>query len=392
MTADAARHAQDEIDQIERERSEAQAGIDDLGAQIRRHEEMFAQLETLFAMDTTASGEVDQGLSRRQEQRKKYLELRDRSCPLGNVLIRDCQHVTARQRALQRVELQDAHAMEQAEAKRQEELERIEGEKRRLREAITHLEGERRELTTRRDALQAGVREKRDSLRNLQQAHDHLDEWLKILEGPDEGERLNDLRRALDSVQAEIDGIERKLSDLLRQHDENRKQLALIFSGAVRSVLSSDGYDGRVTLDNRELAFSITHGPAMSGEAVETLAVLLCDLTSLVYSTVSDHAHLPGFLVHDSPREADLGLNIYRSFLRFAASLQDAFGEPDNCPFQYILTTTTPPPEEFRNDELLKLPLSAAEPSTMLLRRNVALHQTADLDLFGTAVEKQDCQ
>ena len=152
---------------------------------------------------------------------------------------------------------------------------------------------------------------------------------------------------------------------------ENRKLLELIFSGAVRTVLSSGTYDGQVSLDNRELGFSVTHGTAMSGEAVETLSVLLSDIASLIYNTVSQSAHLPGFLLHDSPREADLGIRIYRSFIRFTASLQEHFETLDNCPFQYILTTTTPPPQELQNEKYVKLQLNAAETSGLLLKRNI---------------------
>jgi len=123
----------------------------------------------------------------------------------------------------------------------------------------------------------------------------------------------------------------------------------------------------------------------MSGEAVETLSVLLADVACLIYSTVSEKAHLPGLLVHDSPREADLGIRIYRSFIRFVASLQAHFGGPGKCPFQYILTTTTAPPDELRGAEYVKLPLNASTPSGLLLGRNVA--STASTDgtgqLFG---------
>jgi len=105
---------------------------------------------------------------------------------------------------------------------------------------------------------------------------------------------------------------------------------------------------------------------------VATLAVLLADVASLVYYTVSDNAHLPGFLVHDSPREADLGIRIYRSFIRFVASLQAHFGGPDKCPFQYVLTTITPPPKELQGAPFVKLRLDASKPSQLLLGRNVA--------------------
>ena len=165
--------------------------------------------------------------------------------------------------------------------------------------------------------------------------------------------------------------LEAKLAKLLSQHDSSRDVLASIFSGAVRAVLASGTYDGRVTLDNRELRFRITHGPAMSGEAVETLSVLLADVSCLVYNSVSEKVRLPGFLLHDSPREADLGLRIYRSFIRLVAALQDHFASPEQCPFQYIVTTTTPPPAKLQTAQFVKLRLDASRRSGLLLCRQV---------------------
>jgi hypothetical protein len=217
----------------------------------------------------------------------------------------------------------------------------------------------------------AHIREQEDSIRNLQRTHDDLAMWMQKRDRSGGYEELDLLRSKLASVEVEIAGIEKELSALLRQHDENRERLAAIFSGAVRSVLSSDEYDGQVSLDNRELTFRITRGPAMSGEAVETLAVLLADVACLIYNTVYDKVRLPGFLMHDSPREADLGIRIYRSFIRFAASLQEYFGGPDKSPFQYLITTTTAPPEELQKNQVVRLRLNAASMDDLLLRRNI---------------------
>ncbi len=110
----------------------------------------------------------------------------------------------------------------------------------------------------------------------------------------------------------------------------------------------------------------------MSGEAIETLCVLLSDISNPVYSSVSEGAHLPRFPVHDSPREADIGIRIYWSFIRFVWKLQQHFGTPDACPFQYILTITTAPPSELCGGNYVKLPLDAAKPSGLLCNRDPA--------------------
>lgn len=374
-----AEQIEEAIGQLEGERAEVQSQIDDLGAEISHYERALAEMEALFNLETAAAKELDQGLSQRQEQRSKLQEIKDKTCPFGGVLVWECSYVLERQRLLRKAELQDAHAMEQAEAKRTEECSRVNEEMSRIRTAIVELQQERRSATTKRDALAAGIREKREELRDLQQTRVELGSWTKRRDAPGSDDVLLELRQKLDTVEVEISKIEKELADLLRQHDENRKRLAAIFSGAVRAVLLSDSYDGAVSMDNRELAFRITHGPAMSGEAVETLSVLLADVASLVYHTVSDMAHLPGFLLHDSPREADLGIRIYRSFIRFVASLQAYFGPADKCPFQYILTTTTAPPEELRGPDFVKLPLNASTPSGLLLGQNVAVPRVEDV-------------
>ena len=379
LTKRATKEIETSIGQLERQYDELQVQIDGLGAEIRRYENQLAELDALFDMDAAAGVELDRGLAQRQEQRKRLEEFKDKACPVGGVLIRECTHVQERQRVLEITQLQDTHAMEQAEARREDERKRIEEQKANLRGIVEKLKGERQTLIAERTSLLADMRTKYDELRELQRTRDELDAWTKRRDDPDGYEDLHHLRQQLYKTENEIAKTEKDLAELLRQHDENRERLAAIFSGAVRSVLSSDGYDGKVEIEDRELTFHITHGAAMSGEAVETLAVLLADVASLVYYTVSDNAHLPGFLVHDSPREADLGIRIYRSFIRFVASLQAHFGEPDKCPFQYVLTTTTPPPKELQGAPFVKLRLDASKPSQLLLGRNVA---TTDGETF----------
>jgi hypothetical protein len=84
----------------------------------------------------------------------------------------------------------------------------------------------------------------------------------------------------------------------------------------------------------------------MAGEAVETLCVLLADLTALA-AGATGLGHHPGWLLHDSPREADLGIVIYRRLLQGVAAFAADDGQ---LPFQYIVTTATPPPELLREN------------------------------------------
>ncbi len=235
-----------------------------------------------------------------------------------------------------------------------------------------------------RGELRPMVREEEDRLRELESVRKELDSWLRRRDEPDSYQELKQSRGELVTAKDNIETLEAKLSKLLRKHDDNQETLQKIFSAAVRGRhLQANGYDGKVSLENRELGFRITHGPAMSGEAVETLSVLLADVAALIYSTVNDSTCFPGILVHDSPREADLAVRIYRSFFRFAASLQNHFGDADNCPFQYILTTTTAPPNDLSH--FVKLPLDASKRSGLLLKRNISDAADRKNDgVFGT--------
>lgn len=370
LTTRATEKIESEIGEIEKGRKILQESIDTFGAKIQKLEDQTRILDGLLNMGEAAGQELETGTTKRQELYAKYSEIQ---CQFGGILYRDCQYFQTRYSVLQFTQYQDAKAMEHAEAKRVEEQQRLEQQIQEIREEVDKLSQERQSFQVKRDALLVGIDEKRGELRDMKQAYDGVETYTMKRDQLGGYKELDDCRKKLEDTISQIKVLDQQLTKFITEHDESRKMLALIFSGAVRAILSSGAYDGRVSLDNREVSFTITHGPAMSGEAVETLSVLITDIASLVYTTVSSNAHLPGFLLHDSPREADLGIRIYRSFIRFIASLQAHFGEPDNCPFQYILTTTTAPPRELQNEQFVKLKLNAMEPSGLLLRRNIGV-------------------
>ncbi len=362
-----------ETQDLEKERIVIQEQIDDIGSQIEQRKIEHEHLNALYELNTGAGKELDNGLSERQKQRKTFEDFKDRECPFAHVLVRNCTHVQERQKVLQFSQIQDTNALKEAEVKSAQEKGRLENDKSFLLFTIERLQLQRNAFQTKRDVLESNLMAKQQELHNLKQTHEALETWIQRMDHGEGYQGLLVLHQKLDSVNSEAEKLGKELTDLLRQHDTNREQLTSIFSGAVRAVLPSGDYDGKVSLNNRELAFPITHGPAMSGEAVETLSVLLSDVATLVYNTVSDKACLPGFMLHDSPREADLGIRIYKRFIQFVASLQQHFGSLDDCPFQYILTTTTPPPAELQDKDFVKLLLDASTPAGLLLKRNIAI-------------------
>lgn len=360
-----------DISSLELESKSLQYQIDEVGGQINHIETEFGLLATWFKLEDNASRELDNKIERHQAERDLFNEHREKVCQLGWILYQDCKYVQQRQASLRVVQLKDVREKKEAEARRSEVQRNIDEQKRRLNEEMTVLREKREALQKRRSTLSLDALEKRDSLRALQDAEQQLEMWSIRHMHSEEFRELQECQLELEATAKKIETTKTQLDALLQRHADNRAKLSSIFSGAVKCVLKSDTYDGSVTLSNRELAFRILHGLAMSGEAVETLSVLLADVSCLVYTSVSENAHLPGILLHDSPREADLGLRLYRSFIRFVASLEQHFDKQDTCPFQYIITTTTPPPEELQTNKHLKLRLDASRADGLLFGRSL---------------------
>ena len=106
---------------------------------------------------------------------------------------------------------------------------------------------------------------------------------------------------------------------------------------------------------------------SFSTAAIDSLKVIAFDLSALCMS-IEGTTFLPAFLVHDSPREADLGLSADHRLFQFARSLEAVGGQPL---FQYIITTTTSPPEEFRTSPWLRLKVEGSPAEERLLRRDL---------------------
>lgn len=357
------------------ERAEVQEEIDAIGGDIQALEGREQILRSLFQLTQAGAREAAIGLGELKQERDLVVDKADELCPFGKVKLKDCLHVKERQALIQPAIVQDAHVMEQLEAKRAQETELNSADLKALSAALETAKTRRRQLQLKRDGLGVEARGHRESAWQIDRTRRLLVDWVNRQQNPAEFSDLIQCQKDLKTVTEDSVSLRQQLSQFLALHTGNRKRLEAIFSGLVKSVLTSGTYDGQVSLNDGELSFRIVHGTAMSGEAVETLSVLLADIAGLVYHSVSESSRLPGFVIHDSPREADLGLRLYRALIRVIATLEAHFPTPENCPFQYILTTTTPPPEEMQGDSFVRLRLDAAHPEGLLFKRNVAAKQ-----------------
>lgn len=111
------------------------------------------------------------------------------------------------------------------------------------------------------------------------------------------------------------------------------------------------------------MKLAVQLGGERSTAAIESLKVIAFDIAVMCMS-MEGTTHLPAFLVHDSPREADLGLSVYHRLFSTVATLE----AQENSVFQYIVTTTTQPPAQFQKQPWLRLELRGSPSTERLLR------------------------
>ncbi len=163
-------------------------------------------------------------------------------------------------------------------------------------------------------------------------------------------------------LQEEIEAKRERLAAFRDQQANVFASASTFFDAVIRAVVGPSA-SGRISLDGNGLKLTVQWGGERSTAAIESLKVIAFDLAVLCMS-VEGATHLPAFLVHDSPREADLGLSVYHRLFDLVSGLEGA----STSAFQYIVTTTTQPPPKFQKQPWLRLELRGAPPEERLLR------------------------
>jgi len=186
-------------------------------------------------------------------------------------------------------------------------------------------------------------------------------------------ERFAELSTERDAARKRLRSLEDKLSKERETLAAFRDKQGLTFGkisqkfSAIIRRLVNDSARGAVTLTGNGLEIVVDVDGDRRTAAIESLKVLAFDLACLCLS-VEGSTRVPAFLVHDSPREADLGLSIYDELFRLMRELEAL---TETTAFQYIVTTTTRPPDDLRCGPWLRLILRGAPGSARLMGRDL---------------------
>jgi hypothetical protein len=158
---------------------------------------------------------------------------------------------------------------------------------------------------------------------------------------------------------SELADLEAKLRN---HHNDALSRMEELFSYVCKGLLGNQ-VKASLALSGQGLQADVEVG----GMAMESLKAIAFDLAALLMS-IEGHSMLPSFLVHDSPREADLGEAIYHRLFRLVRSFERIGDDP---PFQYIITTTSRPPDELNGVPFLVAELQGSKAEERLLRQDL---------------------
>jgi hypothetical protein len=233
---------------------------------------------------------------------------------------------------------------------------------------ISALRNERRDL---KQALAAAKKTFADAQRDLDTVEDAYDASTEAVRA---AQRLQEEIEAFDALiwkqtstrtqmqgaEADLKKTRQTLSAYRQASSKTIQQLSSNFNMVLRELVPN--VLGSTKVDTEGLHLDVEWGGFRSTAALESLKVVVFDLAALIMS-MEQSLPLPGLLVHDSPREADLSAKVYSRLFAVAARME---GGIDPC-FQYILTTTTSPPQAFQNPEWLRLSIKGAPAEERLL-------------------------
>jgi peptidoglycan hydrolase CwlO-like protein len=330
------------IDKLDKEIAEVSAQINEATQFV---DEYRAAAETIES-GSEELGKVAVELEQRLESLKKA---GNRFCVYGGVMVGQCSYVQGRVYELEG-EIK-AHRADVAPgiAERDQIAESIRETASRAEESLRRLRERQSELIAERNGIEQEIRQLERQSEGLQTTFDELAAHETILNGTSDDEELTTLRTRREELVQQQRAAEEKRRASLAQHTSQVKSVQQTFNLIVRAILS-DKYTGEVNLTEDDVSFSIRHKASLGGEGVDTLTILLADLTAMIAGATGVAFH-PGFVIHDSPREADLGPRLYRWYLKSLAELHQRLSSAAEAPFQYIVTTTTPPPDGLQSDK-----------------------------------------
>jgi hypothetical protein len=295
-------------------------------------------------------------------------------CEEGNIQFSQCQHVQTEISLLSLSNFQDQRDKQSLQRAMSESSGRAAAALARKNEMTSKVQA----LERQEESLKAALNKVRLSRRT---AEIEASKWPNLL---DELARWDgsvgsaSAQAEVDAMQAEILRIQKDLGSaqiqltLLHQDKSAREKALASITDALTQTLLPDGAFGAFDPRDEDRPFRLS---MQGGEAYRVLEVLLGDIACMLDSAGSASS-LPGLVVHDCPREADMSIGLYENFFSLVSALEREGFAGVEPPFQYIVTTTTPPPIDLQ-EEMVRLKLDPSSNECLLFGRRFGVDQNS---------------
>ena len=355
-----------EVKELRENHDKAQAAIAKLdhkiqltAASLQDPADFQQQQRTAAEANDAGTDALTQTLEELRQLRKLIQDMEHGFCKYGEVSIGNCERAQTKLVELDQQIREASQATLPKAAKRDRISTQLRAATKRRSDLIKNLTAALESLTKERQKLDDERRKLSDQISRLERTIKSLVGWETLRTGKEADSELAKLERRKKTLERNQKTTKRQLSELLDSQDKSLKGLRRVYEALARSTLSRD-FNGRVQLSSEGLEFRVFRGENLSGEAFETLSILLADIAILAMGAIGTAYH-PGILIHDSPREADLGGHIFRRLLLCVSELASEVMWDETVPFQHIITTTTPPPTGLKKKAYTRLKLGGDE-------------------------------
>ncbi|MEO8616630.1 MAG: DUF2326 domain-containing protein [Luteolibacter sp.] len=179
-------------------------------------------------------------------------------------------------------------------------------------------------------------------------------------------EKLEILRKRETELKGKVEEAKALQEKLQRAHKRTEDLFVDEYGWTVAKIFGGKDTTIKCRFTREQITTKVSYlGKDLTSSAVNALAIFCFDVAAMAFSCRGRGFH-PRFLLHDSPREADMGEAPYGRI--FDLIIEQSKEKPN---FQHIITTTTNPPEEYQTLPYLRLKLDSSESKGRLFNQDL---------------------
>jgi hypothetical protein len=187
---------------------------------------------------------------------------------------------------------------------------------------------------------------------------------LRIKEAESEIKSLDAAHQEQRTLLAQIEESEERIAAIRQKAAPIRRAFQRTYREVLTRIIGAET-EPAVSFHANRIEISLKYHGNLNSLTIDIVKLLVFDYAALVAS-INGIGNHPRFLVHDSPKEADMDDAVYAQFFELMGEMEAKQEGP--AAFQYIVTTTSPPPEARRESDCVVCELDANQAKTRLLK------------------------